>query len=77
MFSERVAKTSLRREAIWAEKELIDAKVCFYGFKKENGKKSVCSFNRSNHCWSHVAKGVAAMTSGPFCHEHGGGRSKN
>lgn len=73
MFSQKVAKTSLTQEALWVAKEQINAKVCVAASRKKNGKM----FTRSNQCSSHVAKGAPAMTSGPFCHEHGGGGFKN
>lgn len=75
MFCQNVPNTSLRQEALWAAKELINGKSLSYSFKQEKWQ-NVCSFTHSNQCSSHVAKGAAPMTSGPFCHEHGGGRFK-
>lgn len=34
----KVAQTSLRQEALWAAKELINAKVCVATSRKKNGK---------------------------------------
>ncbi len=55
------------------KKEVINAKVSVAASRKKDGKM----FTRSNQCSSHVGKGAPAMTSGPFCHEHGGGRFIN
>lgn len=38
VFSQKVAKISLREEALWVAKELINAKVCVAASRKENGE---------------------------------------
>lgn len=69
--SQSDAKTSLRGSTLGG-KGTDSLKSLSISVKKEKWQ-NVCSASHSNQCSSRVAKGAAAMTSGPFCHEQGDG----